>query len=64
MPKTTKQKREQLGVRVSVHALEVLTALQEHYRKQAGVLTFSQSDAVDKLLRETNVTLNLGIKEK
>lgn len=53
MPKPTAPPREQLGVRLSPDALALLGALRAHYGELAGLQApFSQSDAIERMIRE------------
>lgn len=45
--------REQIGVRLYDDAIRLLTKLQQHYADKLGLRKFSQSDAVDRMIRDT-----------
>jgi hypothetical protein len=65
MPKKLKDERQQIGVRLTPEAVEALELLRLHYAHEAGLnLPFSQSETVDKLLRETARREGLKIKGK
>lgn len=51
---TTNGDREQIGVRLYADAIKLLAKLQAHYAVKAGLRKpFSQSDAVDRMIRDT-----------
>jgi hypothetical protein len=53
--------RKPLGVRISPEAIRLLAALQDHYGAPAGK-TASQSEAVERMIRETVKREGLKVK--
>jgi len=54
MPKSNGT-RQQIGVRLYNDAIKLLAKLQQHYADKAGLReAISQSDAVDRMIRDTS----------
>ncbi len=63
MSKKQADDRQQIGVRLTSEAIEALELLQLHYARQAGLnLPFSQSETVDKMLRDVAKREGLRLK--
>jgi len=53
MPKSNSN-RQQIGVRLYDDAIKLLSKLQQHYANKAGLReAISQSDAVDRMIKDT-----------
>jgi len=55
MAKTYPLTRQQIGVRLYDDAIKLLSKLQQHYAAKTGLReAISQSDAVDRMIRDTS----------